>query len=57
MLARYAELGGTKLSFASDAHELSAIARGGDGVAAALKKLGFTRLTVPCRGLELEVEL
>ena len=57
VLARYAELGGTKLSFASDAHELSAIARGGDGVAAALKKLGFTRLTVPCRGLELEVEL
>lgn len=57
VLARYAELGGTKLSFASDAHELSAIARGGDCVAAALKKLGFTRLTVPCRGLELEVEL
>lgn len=50
VLARYFELGGRLISFASDAHEISRI---GDKRAMAEKlllEIGFTDIAVPCRG-------
>lgn len=50
VLSRYYELGGRKVSFASDAHSVDRICDGRAEVVAALGKIGFTCITVPARG-------
>lgn len=55
ILARYFALGGRKISFASDAHRADRILQGRDTVVRALKKIGFTGITVPDRGEHLLV--
>ena len=57
VLARYFELGGRRLSFGSDAHDISRIAEGRTTAAAALKALGFTALTIPDCGEYKEILL
>lgn len=49
ILSRYYELGGRLISFASDAHSTERICDKRDKVVAALKKIGFTHITVPTR--------
>ena len=50
ILARYRELGGEKVSFASDAHDTARICDKFGLVCEKLASLGFSGLTVPCRG-------
>lgn len=57
IVQRYFELGGRKISFGSDAHFTSRIADKREEVAEMLKRIGFTYITVPCRGEHIEVEL
>lgn len=57
MLRRYFELGGRKVSFASDAHDSKRIADKREEVVALLKAIGFTHITVPCKGEEIKVEI
>ena len=57
VLERYFELGGRKISFASDAHFVSRICNGRDKVVAALKSIGFNGITVPFQGEEIEVKI
>ena len=57
VLARYFELGGRRISFGSDAHDISRIAEGRETAAAALKALGFAFLTVPDGGEYKEILL
>mgnify|MGYP002802881043 FL=1 len=57
ILERYFELGGRMVSFASDAHDTTRIADRRDIVVAALKKVGFTHLTVPDKGNYLHIEI
>lgn len=55
ILERYFELGGRSVSFASDAHDVSRICAGRDGVISALRSVGFEYITVPCRGRRIKV--
>ena len=57
LIARYFALGGRKISFGSDAHFLSRIADKREEVVAALKEIGFTYITVPCKGEHIKVEI
>ncbi|HIY44889.1 MAG TPA: histidinol-phosphatase HisJ family protein [Candidatus Borkfalkia excrementipullorum] len=57
ILERYFELGGRMVSFASDAHDTTRIADRRDIVVAALKKIGFTHLTIPDKGRYLQLEI
>lgn len=57
ILERYFELGGRMVSFASDAHDTTRIADHRDIVVAALKKVGFTHLTIPDKGRYLQLEI
>ena len=57
ILRRYYELGGRKISYGSDAHGPDRIADKAEEVAELLKEIGFTYLTVPCRGEHIKVEL
>ena len=57
ILQRYFELGGRRISFASDAHSTQRICDKREIVVAALKKIGFKFITVPCRGGRIEVEI
>lgn len=57
VLKRYFELGGRKVSFASDAHGVKRIAYNRAAVVALLKEIGFTYITVPCRGEHIKVEI
>ena len=57
ILSRYYELGGRKISFASDAHDTSRVGDKRELVCEALKKIGFTCITVPDRGKHLQIEL
>lgn len=57
VLRRYYELGGRKVSFASDAHDVSRVLEKRETVVKALKEIGFTRITVPCRGEHIGVEI
>lgn len=57
ILCRYFELGGRKVSFASDAHNTERIAEKRETVVAELKKIGFTHITVPVCGKEVSVAL
>ena len=57
ILRRYYELGGRKVSFASDAHDSSRIADGREAVVHMLKTIGFTYITVPYRGEHIKIEI
>lgn len=57
VLDGYYRLGGRKISYASDAHDVASIMQGRDKAVAVLKEIGFTRLTVPCAGERIEIEL
>lgn len=57
ILVRYFKLGGRKVSFASDAHDVGRILEKRELVVSALKEIGFTCLTVPCRGEHIRTEL
>ena len=57
ILTRYFELGGRKISFASDAHDTARIGEKRELVCEALKKIGFTYLTLPFRQKELQLPL
>ena len=57
MLRRYYQLGGRKVSFASDAHNVERIMEKRETIVAMLKEIGFTHITVPCRGEHIQVEL
>lgn len=57
IVERYYQLGGRKISYGSDTHTLVRIADKRDEVTAFLKEVGFTHLTIPCRGEHIQVEL
>ncbi|MBQ8685841.1 MAG: histidinol-phosphatase HisJ family protein [Clostridia bacterium] len=57
ILRRYFELGGRKISYASDAHQTTSIMREREKIMELLKRMGFTYLTVPCRGEHIKVEI
>ena len=57
IVKRYYELGGRKVSFGSDAHFVERIADKWEETSAKLKEIGFTHITVPCRGEHIKVEL
>ena len=54
---RYFELGGRKVSYASDAHQTTSILRGRKEIVKMLKGIGFTYITVPCQGEHIKVEI
>ncbi len=57
LLRRYYALGGRKISYGSDAHTVERIGDKREEIMEMLKKIGFTHLTVPFRGEEIEVEI
>ena len=57
VVRRYFALGGKEVSYASDAHQATSLLRGRDEVSAFLKGIGFTHITVPCRGKKHRIEL
>ena len=57
ILKRYFALGGRKISYASDAHQASKIAANRESVIKLLKEIGFTHITVPCKGEHIKVEI
>lgn len=57
ILTRYYALGGRLVSFASDAHDADRICDKRDIVVRALRAIGFTRITVPDRGMRHSVEI
>lgn len=57
VLARYFQLGGRKISFGSDAHNIDRIADKRDLVCKALRTIGFTHITVPCKGKHIQISL
>lgn len=57
ILARYYELGGRRVSFASDAHDAARVADKRQIVVEALKKIGFSCITVPCKGEYLQIPI
>ena len=57
ILERYYELGGRKLSFASDAHFVSRIGENREKIVDILKSIGFDYITVPMRGKHVKVEI
>ena len=57
VLERYYALGGRKISYASDAHSTEHVARRREEIVKILKEIGFTYLTVPCRGEHIKVDL
>ena len=57
ILRRYYQLGGRKVSFASDAHDSKRIADNREAVVELLKNIGFTYITVPDRGEHIKIEI
>jgi len=57
ILRRYYELGGRKVSYASDAHQAQSLLRGREQIVALLKEIGFTYITVPFKGEHIKVEI
>lgn len=57
ILERYYALGGRKVSYGSDAHLTGQILFSYDEVVRTLKEIGFTYLTVPCKGEHIKVEI
>ncbi len=55
LLSRYYALGGRKISYGSDAHEVGKIAHARDEAMETLKGIGFTHLTVPFKGEYIKV--
>ena len=57
IVRRYFELGGRKISFGSDTHGLNRIMEKREEIVSVLKEIGFTYITVPCRGEHIKVEI
>ncbi len=57
IVKRYYELGGRNVSYGSDAHSIARIGEKREEIVRMLKEIGFTHLTVPCRGEYIKVEL
>ena len=57
ILRRYYALGGRKVSYASDAHQTQSLLRSREQIVALLKEIGFTYVTVPCKGEHIKVEI
>ncbi|MBP3423124.1 MAG: histidinol-phosphatase HisJ family protein [Clostridia bacterium] len=57
IVQRYYDLGGRKVSYGSDAHFTSRILDKREEICAALKKIGFTYITVPFKGEHIKVEI
>ncbi len=57
ILRRYYALGGRKISYGSDAHDVERIGDKRAEVVAQLKAIGFTYLTVPFQGEHIKVEI
>lgn len=57
IVARYFELGGRAVSYGSDAHGTNRVADKRDEVVRMLKEIGFTYITVPCKGEYVRVEI
>lgn len=57
IVERYYDLGGRKISYGADAHRPAQQLRNREEIGAMLKEIGFTHMTVPCRGEHIEVEL
>ena len=57
ILQRYYELGGRKISYGSDSHGEDRILDKREAIVAALKKIGFTHITVPFKGEHIKVEI
>ena len=57
ILERYFELGGRKISFASDAHNRSRIGENRDKVVDSLRAIGFDSITVPVRKKHVQIEI
>ena len=57
IIERYFELGGKLISYASDAHHTARIVDKRETVMATLKEIGFTHVTVPCKGEYIKVEI
>ena len=57
ILALYYQLGGRKVSYGSDAHVATNIMQRREKAVQMLKEIGFTHISVPCRGEHIAVEL
>ncbi len=57
ILERYYALGGRLVSYASDAHIATSITSSREKAVELLKEIGFTHITVPCKGEYIKVEL
>lgn len=57
IVRRYFALGGRRVSYASDAHVTDSILRRRDDAVEMLREIGFTYITVPCRGEYIKVEM
>lgn len=57
ILERYFFLGGREVCYASDAHTTDKIMQNREEVIKMLKEIGFTYLTIPCRGEKIKVEI
>ena len=57
ILRRYFALGGRNISYGSDTHGVDGICKARAEITAYLRGLGFTHITVPCRGEYIKVEL
>ena len=57
ILRRYYQLGGRKVSFASDAHGVGRIMEKREQIVTLLKEIGFTYITVPCKNEHIKVEI
>ena len=57
IVRRYFALGGRQVSYASDAHVTESILRRRDEAVEMLRGIGFTHITVPCRGEYIKVEI
>ena len=57
IVRRYFALGGRQVSYASDAHVTTSVLRRRDEAMKLLQAIGFTHITVPCRGEYIKVEI
>ena len=57
LLSRYFALGGRRVSYGSDAHSAEGVIKGREEAVALLKEIGFTYITVPCKGEYIKVEI
>ena len=57
IIRRYFALGGRNVSYASDTHTVAGICNDRERIVEYLKEVGFTHLTVPCKGEYIKVEL